>query len=338
MLALPALRRAAELAGGGDLVVQVVEGLAPVVAMAGLDAEILSLRGRHGIVRAARELRARSPDRGVLLTPSFSAALILRLAGVAERRGTATDGRGWLLTDPVERGPLLAGHRVREYLTLVDRTWTATTPPPPWLRTTEGTRRAWGSVSRELPSSGGAPTLGLVPGSAAPSRRWPAERFAELAARRARAGDRVLVFGGRDDAAAARTVASATGGARDLSGRTTLEALAGGLAACDAVVANDTGPMHLAAALGTPLVALFGAGDPRQTGPLSPRSTVVVRGTLPCVPCLRNRCPRRGAGYELPEARLECLRILGVDEVEEALMRVRREDVRSPEEAVDDGG
>jgi len=337
VLALPALRRAAELAGSGGLVVQVVEGLAPVVAMAGIDGELLPVRDRHGVVRAARELRARAPDRGVLLTPSFSAALICRLAGVAERRGTATDGRGWLLTDRVQRGPLLAGHRVKEYLTLVDPGWTAPAPAPR-LRPTEAARHAWASIARGLPSSDGAPTLGLVPGSAAPSRRWPAERFAELAARRAGAGERVLVFGGRDDAAAARTVAAATGGAHDLSGRTSLEALAGGLAACDAVVANDTGPMHLAAALGTPLVALFGAGDPRQTGPLSPRSTVVVRGTLPCVPCLRNRCPRRGAGYELPEARLECLRILGVDEVEEALMTVRREDVRFPEEAVDDGG
>jgi heptosyltransferase-2 len=337
VLALPALRRAAVLAGAGGLVVQVVEGLAPVVAMAGLDAELLPVRDRHGVVRAARELRARSPDRGVLLTPSFSAALIFRLAGVAERRGTATDGRGWLLTDRVERGPLLAGHRVSEYLTLVDPGWAAPARAPR-LRPTEPARRAWASIARDLPSPGGAPTLGLVPGSAAPSRRWPAERFAELAARRARAGERVLVFGGRDDAEAARTVAAATAGAHDVSGRTSLEALAGGLAACDAVVANDTGPMHLAAALGTPLVALFGAGDPGQTGPLAPRSTVVVRGTLPCVPCLRNRCPRRGAGYELPEARLECLRILGVDEVEEALMTVRGEDVRFPEEAVDDGG
>lgn len=337
MLALPALRRAAALASGEGVVVQVVRALAPVLAMAGLDAELLPLRSRHAVLEAARALRARAPGSGVLLTPSFSAALIFRLAGVPRRRGTATDGRGWLLTDPVDRAPLLSGHRVREYLVLVDPGWPAGETPAPRLERTERARLAWAAVAGELPPSDGRPTLGLVPGSAAPSRRWPAERFAELAARRVRAGDRVLVFGGAGDAAEA-AVAAGTDGAFDLSGRTSLEALAGGLAACDAVVANDTGPMHVAAALGTPVVALFGAGDPHQTGPLAARSSVVARGSLPCVPCLRNRCPRRGAGYELPEARLECLRILGVDEVEEALMRVRWEDVRSPEEGVADGG
>jgi heptosyltransferase-2 len=337
VLALPALRRAAELAREGSLVVQVVEALAPVVAMAGIDAELLPLRDRHAVVRAARDLRARAPDAGVLLTPSFSAALILRLAGVRERRGTDTDARGWLLTDPVERAPLLAGHRVREYLVLVDPGWSGDGPPAPRLRPPEGARRAWAELARTLPPGDGRPVLGLVPGSAAPSRRWPADRFAELAARRARAGDRVLVFGGAGDVEAAGSVAGAAHAAFDLSGRTSLEALVGGLAACDAVVANDTGPMHVAAAVGTPLVALFGAGDPDQTGPLSPHSRVVARRSLPCVPCLRNRCPRRGAGYELPEARLECLRVLDVDEVEEALMKVRRESVASPEEGGDDG-
>ncbi len=345
MLALPALERAAARVGEGRLVIQVVEELAPLLGLAGLPAEILPLRRRHRVLGAAAELRARRPGRGVLLTPSFSAALIFRLAGVPERRGTWTDGRRWLLTEAVDRRPLLAGHRVDEFLALVDPGSVGGETPAPRIRLPAAALEAFRAVlasSREAarapgvaggrdvsggsvedPAAGRSRTIGLVPGGAAPSRRWPSERFGELARRRNRAGDRVLLFGGPADAEACAAVAAAAPGATDLSGRTDLAALAGGLASCSAVVSNDTGPMHLAAALERPVVGIFGAGDPVQTRPLSRRARVVRREGLPCVPCLRNTCPRRGAGYHLDRARLECLWLVDVDEVEEALLRVR---------------
>jgi ADP-heptose:LPS heptosyltransferase len=85
------------------------------------------------------------------------------------------------------------------------------------------------------------------------------------------------------------------------------------------VVANDTGPMHVAAALDRPLVVVWGSGDPRQTRPLSPRSRLVGRFELPCVPCLEATCPRSGAGYVADRARRECLRLVTVDRVEDAV-------------------
>jgi heptosyltransferase-2 len=337
VLALPALERAAELAGPDGLVVHVTEQLAPLVAMAGIRAELLPLRGRHRVLRAVRELRARRPEAGVLLTPSFSAALILRLAGVPARRGTSTDRRGWLLTDPVDRRPLLSGHRVAEYLRLVDSAVTGDAAVAPRLEVREEARRAWAEVARAKGLEGTGPLLGLVPGSAASSRRWPAERFGEVARRRMRAGDEVVIFGGPGDAPLARAVNAEAPGAHDLAGRTSLAALIGGLGACRAVVANDTGPMHVAAALGRPVVAIFGAGDPGQTAPLS-TGAVVVRRELPCAPCLRNRCPRRGRGYMLEEASLECLRLVTVDDVEEALMRVVGDGGEPRREGGDHGG
>jgi ADP-heptose:LPS heptosyltransferase len=91
--------------------------------------------------------------------------------------------------------------------------------------------------------------------------------------------------------------------------------MTGALLECELLVTNDTGPMHLAAALDRPILAVEGAADVRQTRPLARRVRLVGRFDLPCVPCVRNRCPRRGAGFELREARLECMHLITVEEV-----------------------
>lgn len=330
VLALPALDAAARRWPSPPLV-QVVARLAPVLRMSGVEAEPLPLPGRHRVFRAAGQLRRHAPDAGVLLTPAFSAALIFALAGVRARRGTATDGRSWLLTDAVDRAPLLRGHRVREYLRLVgagdgDRRAGRAPPsddaalPRPRLRDLAGAREAWRALARRrgLASPGDRPVVGLVPGGTAPARRWPAERFGRLASRLAERGCAVRVFGAVGEEAVTRRVARAARGAADLGGDTGLEELAGGLAACDAVVADDTGAAHLAAALDRPLVVVWGSGDPRQTRPLGPSVRLAGRFGLPCHPCLEAECPRRGAGYVGDDARRECLRLVTVEEVEEA--------------------
>lgn len=326
VLALPAIERAAELWTERPLV-QVPAHLGPVLAMAGPEVEPLPMEGRHRLLSAAVDLRARSPEVGVLLTPSFSAALLLALGGVSRRRGTDSDARGWLLTDRVDRDPLLEGHRVREYLTLVEGAAGVEGPddgpPRPRLRRLEEARRAWRSVagSLELPAADGrAPTAGLVPGGRASSRRWPAERWRELARRLLDRGFRVLVFGDDRERALTRSVAGGRPGAVALGGRTDLLSLAGGLDACDVVAANDTGPMHLAGALDRPMAVIWGAGDPAQTRPLSPRSRLLGTLDLPCHPCLEQDCPRSGEGYRSGKAERECLRLVSVERAAEAIL------------------
>lgn len=385
ILALPALERASRKAEGRALV-QVVASLAPVVEMAGLPAEVLPLEGRHRLVEEAVKLRRRSAEVGVLLTPSFSAALLFLLAGVERRRGAVTDGRGWLLTDRVDRAPLLRRHRVAEYLHLVegagkegpstaeedgsvdgkdgrrpdapasepgrrdgparretepslsaagDPAATRCVPalsfqrdelPPPRLRDLREARRRWRELAEGLPAGpspdGGGRTVGLVPGGNASSRRWPADRYRGLADRLADRGHRVLVFGGPSDRARTGRVAGGRAGVTDLGGMTSLWELAAGLESCDVVVANDTGPMHLAAALGRPTLALWGAGDPRQTGPVSESAWLAGSFDLPCVPCVENSCPRRGRGYVLEEASRECMRLVSVERVEELVEKL----------------
>ncbi len=321
ILALPALgyAAAAERDAGRRLSVQLVEGLQPILNMAGLDAVRLPMRDRRDVLAGGRQIRESGAQRGVLLTPSASSALMFRLGGLKSRRGTAGGWRTRLLTDPVPRAPLLEGHRVHEFLVLVGAEADGD-PPAPVLRSPEGL-----DAGDAMDGEGDAdeiPVVALFPGANAESRRWPAGRFAALAGRLAAAGRRVLVLGGPDEEELTRLVASAGvahGQCEDLGGRTDLTALAAVLARCDALVTNDTGPMHLAAALGTPVVALEGPADIRQTRPLGPHVRLIGRFDLPCVPCVRNHCPRTGPGTELTEARNECMWMISVDEVERAV-------------------
>jgi heptosyltransferase-2 len=315
VLALPALEHAAasEATAGRTLTVQVVAGLATVLELADLDAEVLPLDDRRAVFRAAREVAATGAERGILLTPSASSAIIFRLAGLRERRGTG-GARSILLTDVVDRRPLLEGHRVHEFVALVGGE-TGGDPPAPRLG--NGSREGSQGVG-----SDGQPVVALFPGANGEARRWPAGRFSALAGRLAGRGIRVLVLGGPDEAGLTEVVAeagAARGTCEDLGGRTTLGELAHVLSGCDVLVTNDTGPMHLAAALGTPVVALEGPADVRQTRPLGTTVRLVGRFDLPCVPCVRNRCPRSGPGTELVEARNECMWLITVDEVERSV-------------------
>jgi len=339
VLALPALEAAAAGEGPGGLVVQVVAELVPLLRMSGIDAEVLSLSRRQSLLPAAREVRRSRAKRGVLLTPAISAALIFRAARLAMRRGTSVRGRDWLLTDRVDRGPLLEGHRVREYLRLVaPRRELGAEIPRPRLGDPSGAVAAWKRLAARLHMVPGedasGPRIGLFPGGRAPARRWPPERFADLARRLVDRGAEVFVWGGAAERALTRRVVEVAGSGwgsanrgriHDLGGRTTLEELAGGLRSSDLLVTNDSGPMHLAAALGRAVVALEGPADLRQTRPLAERVRMVGHFDLVCVPCNRRTCPRSGRGDRLPAGRDECMRLIRVAEVERAVWSLLEE-------------
>ncbi len=336
VMALPALRAAsgpardatnaegaADVAGAGGrgahepADILVVRGLVPILEMAGLPGRILPFdRGAAGLVRAAGALRRGPYRRGILLTPSFSSALVFLLGGVRERRGTATDGRSMLLTERIPRARIDALHRAAAYLLLAGDE-AAAEPPAPRLPVPQAERARWRSFVGG--SSSGGPTIGIFPGSNAASRRWDTGRYRALAARLAADGARVVVFGGPGERRLTAEVAGDV--AFDAGGRTDLRQLAAGLAECALLVTNDSGPMHLAAAVGTRTVSLQGASDPAVTRPLGAAHVLLQHAELSCVPCVRNVCPRRGAGTFLPEAERECLRLITVDEVHGAVVR-----------------
>ena len=147
--------------------------------------------------------------------------------------------------------------------------------------------------------------LVLLPGARWDNKRWPAEYFAELVQRLSptNAELRFAILGSTEDGATARFITAANPHrCLDLTGQTTLPEMIEWVRLSELVVTNDTGPMHVAAALGKPVVAMFGPTDPKRTGPYHQKENTLQLRELPCVPCLKHSC-----SYVKP---LECLRAL----------------------------
>jgi ADP-heptose:LPS heptosyltransferase len=308
-MALPALAAA----GPADIVLP--RALAPLAALARFEGGLIELDpGAAGFARAAGRLRQARYDRGVLLTPSLISALLFAAGQVRSRRGLATDGRRSLLQEPVARSEAEGRHRGVVYELLITGKAPAV-PSEPKLSVPPEVVERW----RRLAGRRTRWTVGMFPGGSATSRRWDTYRFAELARRLAAKGARLVAFGGIEEREFTRIVAGDVG--FDAGGRTDLPLLAAGLSECDILISNDSGPLHLAAAVGTPTISLWGARDPAITGVTGPRHDVLRRADLPCVPCMKNACPRSGAGYLLPKAERECLQLIEVPEVLAAASR-----------------
>jgi len=161
----------------------------------------------------------------------------------------------------------------------------------------------------ELPESdSGAPTVAILPGTRWETKQWPATHFAALVRGLAGFGVGTVVLGGREDRRAGAAITSAGGkSVTDLTGRTSIEQSAAVLQRCSLAVGNDSGPMHLAAALGVPVAALFGPTDPIRTGPYGTGHTV-IQAPIPCRNCRRRRCRIACMARIAPERVLEIVR------------------------------
>jgi heptosyltransferase-2 len=317
VLALPAL-------AADDADVLVPRGLAPVLSMAIGERRVIPFeRGFAGWRRAVARLRRGGYRSGVLLTPSFSAAWLLRWGGVRRLRGTATDGRSWMLRERIDPLALRPLHRINQYRLILGQD-TDVVPRSYRVTPPEALLDRW----RETLDAGGGRLVGLFPGANAPARRWPVEGFAELARTLAQQGDRVVVLGGPGERDQTARVAAAAPEVVDLGGRTGIDDLAAVLAVLDLLVTNDTGPMHLAGAVGTPTVSLWGSSDPNEVRQTGAPDFGVTGPDLPCKPCFRNHCRRSGAGTLLADAHEECMKLITLEQVARATNRALEETTR----------
>jgi heptosyltransferase-2 len=278
VMALPALRALRDRRPGVRVVALAKRRFAPLWEMVGdVDGAIAYDDGLRGLLRAAGELRAGGFEEALIFPNSFRSALLPWLAGIPRRRGRGGRCRRALLTEVVPDDPALAGaHQAREYMGLPAPGAGSEAPPRPRLRVPEAAAARAAQSLRELPR----PRVAVMPGAArGPSKRWPADRFAAVAARlAAERGCGICVLGSSAERGICAGVAAAVRGAADLSGSTGLADWVALLAACDLALCNDSGGMHLAAAVGTPLVAIFGATDPAKTGPLTDACRIVQGG------------------------------------------------------------
>jgi len=260
--------------------------------------------GRHagiaGIVRLARDLRARKADAVILGPPSLRAGLASFLARIPVRCGFRTDGRGPLLNTGLTFPGRGSGHYSEQLCDLGRALMARLGGRVPDRDLPPGADPLPGCHREELPGLDDGPPLWAVGVGATygGAKVWPRERVKEFLAS-ASAGREVRIIllgqgtGYRDDSPPGTCVREDLAGGPgvvDLVGRTSLPQVCGLLARARVFVGNDSGLMHLAAALGVPTVGLFGSSDPCWTGPLGDRTRVLAPEGFPCSPCFLQEC------------------------------------------------
>jgi heptosyltransferase-2 len=303
VMALPAIDDVRRHAAGASISVAARPSIAPLFALVpGIrDVVVVDRRGagwREGVQR----LREGSFDAALLLPNSLQSALTAWRAGIPERWGYRAQGRAALLTRAI-RPPAAREHQALYYQRLTEALGFAPGPLEPRLDAPADARRTAADLLASAGWNGRSPLVALAPGAAyGGAKRWPAESFAALAA--ALASDDVVsvLVGGAADAAAGTDVMGTGIFVRDapgknipvpinLIGRTDLPMLAGVLAQCRALVSNDSGAMHFAAAVGVPLVAIFGPTNERETRPIGRLEPMVLSHDVWCRPCMLRECP-----------------------------------------------
>jgi heptosyltransferase-2 len=252
-------------------------------------------KGWSATLRVARKLRRHRFDAVFLLQHAFEAALIAFLAGIPLRIGYNRDARGLLLTHPVPCPPAVRRvHQTAYYLNILTAVGLGASDQRLRLAVPPEARRRARAILAARGVKPGDPVMGINPSATYGSaKQWFPDRFAALADRlQERFGFPVLVFGGPSDRELGRRIAQmAQRPVISLAGETTLEEAIALIALCRLFVSNDSGLMHVAAALDVPQVAIFGSTNPVTTGPFSARSRV-VRILEPCSPCLEPECPQ----------------------------------------------
>lgn len=288
--------------------------------------EVHTVCTRHGEFgwcprrRAARSLADRQFGRAIVLPNSFKSALTPLWAGIPVRTGFRGEFRYGVVNDVRRLDEARMPRLVDRFAALAD-----VAPANPRLRADAS---ALGELLTRHALPTDRPVVALCPGAEyGPAKRWPAERFAALAARCVEAGASVWVLGTDADRGAAERILAAAP-AVDLTGKTSLLDAVDLLSAAAVAVVNDSGLMHVAAALSVPVVALFGSSSQTFTPPLSARATVLERH-LDCRPCFARTCP---LGH------LDCLAGIGVDRVFDSVTACGAFTTRGTREAPRQGG
>ncbi|MEW5993145.1 MAG: lipopolysaccharide heptosyltransferase II [Candidatus Zixiibacteriota bacterium] len=319
IMALPMISEAGEAYRGASITLLTPQHLADLFETnPGIDAIIrIPSDYVHGLIAVVkiRDLVASGEyDIGYILPPSFGSAAAFKLAGVKERIGYIADGRRLLLSRPLAPPtPLNSEHRSELYFNLLRRgagVELEYTRPKLFLND-DDTLRARDILAR-FGVSPGDPYAVLAFRAVAESRRWGTENYTELTkALVARHDLKVVLIGSEADRPEGDRIAAAadSGQAVNLAGKTGLRVSAAVLAGARFFVGNDSGPAHLAAAVGIPIIVLSGADNPKATSPVTPHKRLIYLEHLDCISCEKNKCPLSG------DSSMQCMRHITLEMV-----------------------
>lgn len=249
-------------------------------------------KGIFGRLKLAYALRKKGFSKAFLFQNAFDAALISFLAGIRERIGYNRDGRKFLLTNPLPfNNDDRKLHHIDYYLNLLKASGIPADYSDPWIYLSIEERLSARTALSRLKR----PILGINPGAAYGSaKRWLPERFAEVADWFIKeTGGSSVIFGGRNEEHIAYEIDKRIPENKLLlAGETSLRELISLISECDVFLTNDSGPMHVAYAVGTPMAAIFGSTDPGLTGPAG-NNNMVIKTDLSCSPCFERECKNR---------------------------------------------
>jgi lipopolysaccharide heptosyltransferase II len=347
VMSIPALQRLREAKPDAHIALLAPEKLAGLWEGQPFFDELILLSPSDSAWQTGRRLREKRFTAGLAFPNSTRSALELWLAGIPRRVGLRRAFQSILLTEPLSPRPgarrmrkrsageirrLVArgsspapmpstAHHVYDYLYLAAALGASAEPLAPRLSIGQEEVEAAAARLGLASVRENKPYFGMNPGAEyGPAKRWPAESFVATAIAVHKAtGCRWIIFGGPADREFAHFISTATGRylpdqpVINLAGQTTLRELAGVLKSCRVLLTNDSGPMHLAAAVGTPVVVPFGSTSPEMTGPFMAAHSGVLRAPgIACAPCFRRECP----------IDFRCLRKIEVNTVVEAILRM----------------
>jgi heptosyltransferase II len=288
VMSLPAIRAIPDIFPHAQVIVLAKPWVADVYARESAIGGVIPYSGTRREIAA--RLRTQRFDAAILLQNAFDAALVTWMAGIPVRIGYNRDARGVLLTHPIpvpEPGEI-PRHERFYYLELLRRAGLMERFPPCDAIRLDGIDAARADGAAHLARLGIEGTvIGVSPGAAfGGAKRWPADRFAQVA----REFPRALLFGSNAERELCDRIAADVPGAVNLAGQTTLREFIDLASVCRLFLTNDSGAMHIASAVGVPTVTVFGATDDTTTGPTGPLARV-VREHAECSPCLLRECP-----------------------------------------------
>ena len=282
------------------------------IKMLPLEQELL--HGGHAIFRQRDRISGKNFDTGILLTPSFSSALVFYLSGIKRRYGYKGDGRNFLLNHAIDHEEAAFKHRSVKYLHLMTSfIGKDIVFEPPKIKLFDETRK---SVEKKLDEYGinrDTAFIAVAPQAIAESRRWGSANYAALSEKLIdKFGVKIILLGAVNEYQAGEQIARDSGNIINLCGKTDIEAAAAILSLSRLFIGNDSGLAHLAAAVDTPLVVLSGADRPSETSPISEKKIILIKDNLDCISCVKNICPKKENDF------MKCMKDISVVEVFDA--------------------
>ncbi|MCP4706831.1 MAG: lipopolysaccharide heptosyltransferase II [candidate division Zixibacteria bacterium] len=269
------------------------------------------LHGLTAITFQTKLLRKYKIDNGILLTPSFSSALIMFIGGIKNRYGYTDDNQNFLLNKSISLPKGEIQHRSEKYKLLLEKTANNNLKiSAPKITVPDSHKFDTSKLLNKSRIDNNQKYIVIAPQAIAESRRWGTDNYSTLAHKIVQNYDfKIILVGTSDQYETAQKIVKNEQKILNLCGQTNIEQAASVLAGAKLFIGNDSGLAHLASAVDIPLLILSGADNPKETSPISNKKTVIIKENLECISCVKNVCTKSDTEFML------CMKQISVNEV-----------------------